>query len=70
MKCSVHDKLDGVANFSEDRESRQTVLSKKNYWQEIKLDSVQKNWNTVHYQKCKSSVGNIGKKCQVEHLKL
>lgn len=40
MKCSVHDKLDGVANFSEDRESRQTVLSKKNYWQEIKLDSV------------------------------
>lgn len=40
MKFSVHDKLNGVANFSEDRESRQMDLSKKKYWQEIKLDSV------------------------------
>ena len=40
MKFSVHDKSDGVANSSKDREARQMDLSEKKYGVEIKLDSV------------------------------
>lgn len=38
MKCSVHNKLDGVANFSKDRKARQMDLSKKKCRQDIKWD--------------------------------